>query len=211
MKKSLFTIVLTTFVSIQSPVVATLSDEYKLLEDRRIAIEEASQKRNERRREQEFKTNDIAEKWGKCSNKRWYFVWEPFINRLEETRNELETKRKDVLKFQQDLNKTSDQLEKKRRAIERKYDGNRGLEYEEEFRDYMSELKNNYLFPYENNYFYAIDRYLTAVEIWQTSAKDALKACEENDISSVLLNRLLKNLDKVFEILDSIRQLLKRS
>jgi hypothetical protein len=190
--------------------VAALPEDYRLVEERRVKIERADRERVARREQCERANAEISRRWSECAGGRWSAVWQPFERRLDDARKELEKQRVDVFKLKEEILRKAASLEKRRRSIERNHSGNRGAEYEDEFRDYMSDLEIEYFLPFEENYLPAADAYLSAVEAWQASASDALRACRQGDISAPVVETALKNIATVIELVLGIGRLLKK-
>ena len=110
--------------------------------------------------------------------------------------------------MQQELLNLELRLEDTRSNIEEKYQNLKGSKYEAEFRRrYMSRFRNNLMLPYKEKYIYALSEYLTAIKIRQIAMEDFISACETNDISPALLDQLLEELEEVFEILKSVKEI----
>ncbi|MFH0783441.1 MAG: hypothetical protein V2B20_16015 [Pseudomonadota bacterium] len=194
--------------SICSVAKADMRDDYKILVERRINLERQDKQCVEHRENLDATTKGIEMRWGRCSGGRWAAVWAPFEARLQLGLQALEKKRNEVCQLKKDLMKVRSAVEKNRRAIESKYMGNMGPQYEEEFIEYMDNLEQTYLVPYEDQYIHSVNRYLVAVELWQESANEAIMACAERDITAPILEIALKNLDKVFKAIDAVGKFL---
>ncbi len=150
-----------------------LISERKGLERRRADYESAVAKLARRQRK-------ISTELLKCIGRHYEpGVWEPRLDDLEDGAARLESIREALARLRVDLNRVRDEMEERRRAIETSHRRKGpGSAYEAEFRQYMTDLRTEYLDRIETELFAGYDGYVTGVREYIGMLTTMMDNCE---------------------------------
>ena len=156
---------------------ATLQSDYKALERDRKKLEKQRKYYEEQIAALSSQANDLRHQITECASKP--DGWEDRLG-IRQSAEKLETQRAAIAEMRSNLDKKRLGIEQARIGIEKKYsDKSTGSEYEQEFRQYMENLHNDYIVPVETQLLQRYEKYLSGFENYIPLLKNTLQLCKE--------------------------------
>ena len=155
----------------------TLQSDYKALERDRKKLEKQRKYYEEQIGTLNAQANDLRHQIIECGAKSE--GWEDRLG-IRQAAERLEAQRTAITEMRSNLDKKRLGIEQARIGIEKKYsDKSAGSEYEKEFRQYMENLRNEYIVPVETQLLQRYEQYLSGFENYILLLKNTLQLCRE--------------------------------
>ncbi len=179
---------------------ATLQEEYRALENRREKLEKQRRDYEERLKLLTEHLDDVAENLNDCVYKtrletlklkeqriyqNWRLIWESRLKEAEVARKTTEEERRKLIQLWRELGEVRRKFEQRRMEIERTHTHKGpGSAYEQEFRQYMENMRTAYLDRIKNQLFQGYEDYLNGAEGYLMFLKGSLELCLSNKMGT---------------------------
>lgn len=151
------------------PVFASLAEEYRIIESKRIKMDEEYRNFITLREKLDQESDDSQIHLEQCACGRWKVVWSRFKKRLAKGLNRFKSERDRLIALKTIIQNARIEMEKRRADVELKLSENTGKDCEIEFRAYKNDLETNKVTPFEDRFLSVIKDYLTASQLWVNS------------------------------------------
>ncbi len=155
-----------------------LQDEYKVLEQKRVELEQKRKNYETRLNSLIHKKKSITMVFYQCISKKDKAYWEENLTMAQKKLDNMENERATLVTLRKKLNKIRKKLENERVDIEARHTfKGPGSPYETEFRKYMKKLESEYFALLEKELFPGYNSYLTKLENYISFLKKTIKPC----------------------------------
>jgi uncharacterized protein (DUF3084 family) len=190
--------------------MASLQEEYSLLEDRLRSLEKQQSQYFTEFKELEAQNKNLQLGFVKCTNQGvWRVLFESRRVSAEEERKKLETERKSLFEFRGQIEKKRRELNALRREIERTHlEKGPNSPYEIAFRTYMDQMQTDYLDRVEYELFYGYDQYKIGIQAYHEIVKSAIDMCEKGRVDKLMLENATELIKTISTAVEVIRKIL---